>query len=81
MRKAQPEMTYLRVALLQLNLIPNDDIANLRQADLACQIAKERGADIALFPEMWNIGYEPRTYERLNDDKVAQPFERKDARK
>ncbi len=53
------ELTYLRVALLQLHPIANDDIANIKQADLACQIAKERGADIALFPEMWNIGYEP----------------------
>jgi predicted amidohydrolase len=34
-----------------------DQEANLTKADRFCREAKERGADIALFPEMWNVGY------------------------
>ncbi|WP_067929343.1 carbon-nitrogen hydrolase family protein [Alicyclobacillus shizuokensis] len=50
-------MAVLRIALLQLKPESLDEIANLQRAELACRTAKERGADIALFPEMWNIGY------------------------
>lgn len=35
----------------------NDQAANLRKGEEYCRLAKVMGADIALFPEMWNIGY------------------------
>jgi N-carbamoylputrescine amidase len=47
----------LRVALLQMTAPGVDQEANRRKGDASCREAKARGADIALFPEMWNIGY------------------------
>jgi N-carbamoylputrescine amidase len=47
----------LRVALLQTTATGADQEANRRKGDACCREAKARGADIALFPEMWNIGY------------------------
>lgn len=50
-------MERLKVALLQL--LPGSSLEeNLRIGLDACQKAKEMGADIALFPEMWSVGYE-----------------------
>lgn len=46
-----------KVAILQLNAI-NDPTKSLLKGIEACKIAKNLGADIAVFPEMWNIGYE-----------------------
>lgn len=46
----------LHVALLQL-LSGGTREENLRKGIEACRRAKAMGADIALFPEMWNIGY------------------------
>jgi N-carbamoylputrescine amidase len=46
-----------RVALLQLLAAGNDQDANLLKGDRACREAAGLGADLALFPEMWNIGY------------------------
>lgn len=47
----------LRVALLQL--IPSEDQeANLKKGEHYCRMAKKMGADIAVFPEMWNTGYQ-----------------------
>ncbi|MDR1301982.1 MAG: carbon-nitrogen hydrolase family protein [Treponema sp.] len=49
-------MDKFRVALLQL--IPtNNQNENLEKGIKYCKLAKELGADLALFPEMWNIGY------------------------
>ena len=49
-------MKSLKVALLQL--LPEDTLnGNLRKGLESCRKAKERGADIALFPEMWSVGY------------------------
>lgn len=49
-------MSYFRVALLQL--LPGDTEAEALAIGLdACRRAKAQGADLALFPEMWNIGY------------------------
>ena len=46
----------LRVALLQLK--PADSLEeNLNKGMQGCIRAKEMGADIALFPEMWSSGY------------------------
>lgn len=50
-------MPDLTIALLQLTSHGMDQDANLAKGDAACRQARELGADIALFPEMWNIGY------------------------
>lgn len=46
-----------RVALLQLLPEQNQD-ENMKKGIEYCIKAKKMGADIALFPEMWNIGYD-----------------------
>ena len=50
-------MGMFKVALLQLLAAGNDQEANLLKGDDACREAARLGADLALFPEMWNIGY------------------------
>jgi predicted amidohydrolase len=47
----------LTVALLQIEAAGYDQQENLRRGDAACRQAASLSADIALFPEMWNIGY------------------------
>jgi predicted amidohydrolase len=49
-------MTKFRTALLQLVPEKNQQ-ENLEKGLVWCVMAKDAGADIALFPEMWNIGY------------------------
>lgn len=50
-------MDILNIALLQL--LPTGTVeGNLQKGIAACRRAKALGADIALFPEMWNCGYE-----------------------
>mgnify|MGYP001050490236 CR=1 FL=1 len=49
-------MKVFRVALLQL-LPGRTQTENLQIGLAACRKAKKDGADIALFPEMWNCGY------------------------
>lgn len=49
----------IKIALLQIKAILNDQEANLRIGDQYCQRAAALDVDIALFPEMWNIGYSP----------------------
>ena len=48
-------MGMFRVALLQLLAVGNDQEANLLKGDEACREAAGLGADVALFPEMWNV--------------------------
>ena len=49
-------MQSLKVALLQI--MPEGSIEkNLQKGLECCRMAKEMGADIALFPEMWSVGY------------------------
>lgn len=48
---------HLSVAVLQLCSCGLDQQANLRKGDDYCRRAARAGADIVLFPEMWNIGY------------------------
>ncbi len=49
-------MNLLKIALLQI--APAGTLAgNLEKGTAACRRAKELGADIALFPEMWSNGY------------------------
>jgi predicted amidohydrolase len=59
-------MAILQVALLQMIACANDQQANLTKGEDFCRRARAMGADIALFPEMWNIGYTP--YEGYPDD-------------
>lgn len=47
----------ITVALLQMAACGNDQSANLIKGEAFCRRASAMGADIALFPEMWNIGY------------------------
>jgi predicted amidohydrolase len=49
-------MKNLKVALLQL--LPAETVeGNLQKGLDYCRKAKDMGADIALFPEMWSVGY------------------------
>lgn len=50
--------TVLTIALLQLTSCGNDLQANLTKGEAACRRARDLGADIALFPEMWSAGYQ-----------------------
>ncbi len=50
-------MSALVVALLQMRSHGTDQDANLQKGDTFCRHARDLGADIALFPEMWSIGY------------------------
>ncbi len=47
----------LKIALLQMLSAGADQAANLAKGDTFCRRAAALDADIALFPEMWNIGY------------------------
>jgi predicted amidohydrolase len=50
-------MENLKVALLQI--LPTGSLeGNLQKGLEYCRKAKEMGADIALFPEMWSVGYQ-----------------------
>ncbi|MBI1814812.1 MAG: carbon-nitrogen hydrolase family protein [Deltaproteobacteria bacterium] len=48
----------LTIALLQLLSRGSDRHANLQKGDDFCRRAAAAGADVALFPEMWSIGYQ-----------------------
>jgi predicted amidohydrolase len=50
-------MRMLNVALLQMASCGTDQAANLAKGEAFCRRARQMGADIALFPEMWSIGY------------------------
>jgi predicted amidohydrolase len=68
-------MSTIRVALLQLTAHANGRISNQSKGELFCRQAHQMNADIALFPEMWNIGYTlpdlDRQEERLHWQKKA----------
>ncbi len=50
-------MNRIKVALLQMVSHATDLAANLAKGEAFCRRAAAMGADVALFPEMWNIGY------------------------
>lgn len=50
-------MSFLKIALLQIAPCGSPD-GNLEKGIAYCRKAKETGADIALFPEMWSSGYD-----------------------
>jgi len=47
----------VNIALLQMTSAGRDQDKNQVKGDAFCRQASQMGADIALFPEMWNIGY------------------------
>ena len=53
-----PEMNF-KVALLQIAPSENDQNVNLAKALQYCRDAKSAGADLAVLPELWNIGCAP----------------------
>ena len=68
----------LKIALLQL--LPETDLSGqLEKGKNACIKAKEMGADIALFPEMWSDGYalpqDSTELEKLSIDKNSDFIE------
>lgn len=61
----------LKIAFLQIS--PDKTIDNnLQKGVEACKSAKQKGADIALFPEMWSNGYAiyNRPFEAWKDDAI-----------
>jgi N-carbamoylputrescine amidase len=52
-------MSMLTVGLLQITAAGNDQGANLAKGEAACRRAKKIGADIALFPELFSVGFTP----------------------
>ncbi len=62
-------MGLFRVALLQMASNGTDQAANRRKGEEFCREAAEMDADIALFPEMWNVGY---SLKELDEGKLWQ---------
>lgn len=50
-------MSSLQVALLQVCASEDSMEANIAKGEAFCRQARRMGADVALFPEMWNTGY------------------------
>jgi len=73
-------MSSIKVALLQIAACGNDQDANRSKGQIFCRRARGMGADIALFPELWNIGYTPYDADRKEAQEVwhAQAIERDD---
>lgn len=69
-------MKNIKIALLQI--MPEDSInKNLEKGIDYCKRAKEQGADIALFPEMWSVGYNiPLDINKLKESSIEinSPF-------
>jgi predicted amidohydrolase len=64
-------MKNLKVALLQL--MPEETLeGNLQKGLKYCKNAKDMGAEIALFPEMWSVGYSiPANIDELKASAVS----------
>lgn len=58
-RPLGPGKMKFRVALLQIAPLENDENGSLAKGLQACRDAQAGGADLALFPELWNIGCAP----------------------
>ena len=61
-------MSTLKIALLQLTAFGLDQERNALKGEEYCRRARDLGADIALFPEMWNIGYTAYSENVWRDD-------------
>ena len=65
-------MSKIKIALLQL-MPGNSLVENMHIGIPACRKAKNIGADIALFPEMWSIGYEiPESVNELKSKAMSK---------
>ncbi|WP_315602383.1 carbon-nitrogen hydrolase family protein [Treponema socranskii] len=65
-------MSKIIIALLQL-MPGNSLVENMHIGIAACRKAKNMGADIALFPEMWSIGYEiPESVNELKSKAISK---------
>ena len=65
-------MDTFRIALLQM-VSTSSQPGNLEKGIAFCRRAKELGADLALFPEMWNNGYRvTNDLEQLAGDAIAK---------
>jgi predicted amidohydrolase len=58
-------MASMRIALLQLKTRGAHAERALQEGDRACRRAAALGADVALFPEMWQIGYAPAPHDSV----------------
>ena len=64
------------IALLQISAL-DEPGANLEKGETYCRRAGAMGADLALFPEMWNTGYSlfdpagEKTYSQWTADAVS----------
>ena len=48
----------MKLTIAFLQLLPTGSLkGNMEKGIKACFQAKEKGADIAIFPEMWSCGY------------------------
>lgn len=64
----------VKIAFLQL--LPGENInQNLSKGIRACRAAKEKSADIALFPEMWSTGYQINENAVAADDEFVSAFQ------
>ena len=74
-------MSKLKVALLQMTGMGRDQQANLEKGIEFCKKASTMGAHIALFPEIWNIGYSlgnhktPEAVEMLKKEAIDEESE------
>ena len=57
--KMQNKTMEFTVALLQIAPLGNNQSGNLAKGLHYCREAKARDADLAVFPELWNIGFNP----------------------
>lgn len=56
--KSTPNVPGETINIALLQILPEQTLeGNLEKGIEACRRAKEQGADIALFPEMWSVGY------------------------
>ena len=61
-------MTTLRIALLQIDAVGADVEANTAIAEAACREAKALGADLAVMPEIFSVGYRFPGDDDLDED-------------
>jgi N-carbamoylputrescine amidase len=61
----------LSVALLQLRSPGADPVRSLAVGEQACREAARRGADVALFPELWQLGYDLPAIEEAGWEALA----------
>ncbi len=73
--KKEYKESYIKIALLQL--LPKKSLEEqLEKGRSACMKAKDMGADIALFPEMWSDGYViPQNEKALKEMSITKDSE------